>query len=153
MKDPLDWNVAVYCLNGEGRLSGCLDSIVNALGSRRYVITALFNGTTDGGVEIARAAARRLAGQPGASIEIFRIATPDKANAINRFFHELRRPARFYAGIDGYVHPGRHTFAALDQRLAEAPHAHAMSGSAITGRSMRRFTAETLREGGRLHGQ
>lgn len=153
MNDPLDWNVAVYCLNEAGRLRGCLDSIVRALGSRRYVITALFNGTTDGGVEIAREAARRLAGQPGASIEIFRIATPDKANAINRFFHELRRPARLYAGIDGYVHIGAGSFTAMEQRLAEAPHALAMSGSAITGRSMRRFTAETLAQGGRLHGQ
>ncbi len=153
MTDRLDWNVAVYCLNEAVRLRGCLDSITKALGSRRYVVTVLFNGTTDGGVEIARDAARKLADQPGASMEIFRIATPDKANAINRFLHELRRPARFYAGIDGYVHIGTGSFTAMEERLAEAPYALAMSGSAITGRSMKRFTAETLSRGGRLHGQ
>lgn len=148
MQDLLDWNVAVYCLNEADRLQGCLASIVGAMGKRRYVITVIFNGTTDGGPDIARAFAKS-----GASVEIWRIGTPDKANAINRFLHELRRPARLYAAIDGYVWIGSDAFGAMETRLAETPHAHVMSGSAITGRSMIRFTAETLAEGGRLHGQ
>lgn len=148
MQDQLDWNVAVYCMNEAARLRGCLESLVRALGRRRYLITVIFNGTTDGGVEIAREI-----GRSGVPLEIYRIGTPDKSNAINRFFYDLRKPARFYAGVDGYVHVGADSFAALEQRLAEAPHALAMSGSAITGRSMKRFTAETLANGGRLHGQ
>lgn len=148
VQDLLDWNVAVYCMNEAERLEGCLASIAASMADRRYLITVIFNGTTDGGIEIARLMARG-----GVAMEIYSIPTPDKANAINRFFYDLRKPARLYGGIDGYVHVGRHTFAALEQRLAETPHAHAMSGSAITGRSMQRFTAETLREGGRLHGQ
>jgi hypothetical protein len=147
VRETLDWNVAVYCLNEAARLEGCLASIASAMGDRRYLITAIFNGTTDRGIAIAQEAAHRM------PIEIFSIATPDKANAINRFFHELRKPARLYAGIDGYVHLGPNAFEALETRLEEAPHAHAMSGSAVTGRSMLRYTAETLAEGGRLHGQ
>ncbi len=148
MQDLLDWNVAVYCLNEADRLQACLQSISRAMGNRRHVITIIFNGTTDGGPDIARAFARS-----GAPVEIYRIGTPDKANAINRFLHELRHPARLYGQIDGYVQIGNDAFSALESRLAEAPHAHAMSGSATTGRSMIRFTTETLAEGGRLHGQ
>jgi glycosyltransferase involved in cell wall biosynthesis len=148
MPNPLDWNVAIYCANEAARLQACLNSVATALGERRARITVIINGSRDGSLRIAQAAARS-----GAPIEIFEIAHADKANAINRFFYGLRSPARAYAGVDGSVTIGAGAFSAMEQRLASDPHAMAVSGYAINGRSMHRATAATLRVGGQLHGQ
>lgn len=148
MTDILDWNVAVYCVNEAARLQGCLNSILEALAERQALVTVILNGSRDGSLDIARAAAR--AGKP---VEVFQIAAADKSNAINQFYHELRSPARAYAGVDGYVFIGPNSFTAMEQRLAANPHALAVTGVAANGRTMRLATEATLTEGGRLHGQ
>ena len=144
----LDWNVAIYCMNEAPRLRRCLDSVRRALGDRRALVTVIFNGTTDDGIQIAEEA-----GRAGMAMEIWRIPSADKSNAINQFFYHLRKPARLYGAVDGYTEIGADAFGALERRLDASPHALAMSGSSTTGRSMQRFTRQTLAEGGRLHGQ
>ncbi len=148
MAEMLDWNVAVYCANEAARLQGCLDSILAALTGRRALVTVILNGSRDGSLNIACAAAR--AGKP---VEVFQIAATDKSNAINQFYHALRSPARAYAGVDGYVFVGPNSFMAMEQRLATDSHALAVTGVATSGRTMRLATEATLAEGGRLHGQ
>ena len=148
MAEVLDWNVAVYCANEAVRLQGCLDNIFAALVGRRALVTVILNGSCDGSLDIACAAAR--AGKP---VEVFQIAATDKSNAINQFYHVLRSPARAYAGVDGYVFIGPDSFRAMEQRLVTDPHALAVTGVATTGRTMRLATEATLTEGGRLHGQ
>ena len=143
-----DWHVAVYCANEAARLGPCLASIATALGDRRALVTVLLNGSHDASLDIACAAARS---HP--ATEVIRIAAADKSNAINQFNHRLRRPARAYAGVDGYVVVGAHSFAAMEQRLAEDAHVQAVSGIATSGRTMRGLAQSHLATGGHLQGQ
>lgn len=142
----LDWNVAVYGVNEAARLRGCLDSVAAALSGSRALITVMLNGSRDGSLEIARAAAR--AGQP---VEVFQISAADKSNAINQFNYALRSPARAYAGVDGYTFVGLKSFEAMRLRLDTDPHAMAVAAIATTGRTMQ-HTSAALQTGGRLSG-
>lgn len=148
MAGLLDWNVAVYCANEAARLKGCLESVAAALAGRRALITVILNGSHDGSLEIARAAARA-----GAPIEIYQIAAADKSNAINQFYYTLRSPARAYAGVDGYVFIGSSSFRAMEERLGADAHAVAVTGVAVNGRTMKLAAEETITVGGRLNGQ
>lgn len=148
MRHELDWNVAIYCLNEEKRLRGCLESVLAALGECNALVTVILNGSRDGSADIARSFA--AAGRP---VELFRIAAGDKANAINQFNYRLRSPARAYGGVDGYVHVARGSFRAMEERLASDPAAVAVTGVCRNGRTMCLATQATLTVGGQLHGQ
>lgn len=148
MAEMLDWNVAVYVMNEGARLKGCLDSVASALPKGRALITVILNGSQDNSIDIVQAAAK--SGQP---VEAFQIAAADKSNAMNQFNHVLRSPARAYAGLDGYVHVEAGSFAAMQRRLDNDPHAMAVAAISTTGRTMRHMGAEALRTGGRLSGQ
>src|SRR6185437_5264967 len=104
----LRWNVAVYCANEAGRLTGCLRSVLKALSGRNALVTVILNGSRDGSLDIARQFLKS-----GAPLEIFQIKIPDKANAINKFHHLLRSPAHFYGNVDGYVFVGNRAFASM----------------------------------------
>jgi hypothetical protein len=142
-----DWNVAVYSANEAARLQACLRSVTAALGARRALITVIANGARDGSVEIATDFAKH------AGVQVFSIDYPDKSNAINQFINRLRVPARAYAAVDGYSVVGAETFIAIENRLRVDPHALAVTGVALKGRSMAGSSQEALRVGGRLHGQ
>ena len=148
MKNELDWNIAVYCLNEEKRLRGCLDSVLAAIGGCNALVTVILNGSQDGSAEIAKSFV--AAGHP---IELFRITAGDKANAINQFNYHLRSPARAYGGVDGYVQVAPTSFRAMGERLATDPDAMAATGICTNGRTMRLATKATLTVGGQLHGQ
>ena len=148
MQNELDWNIAVYCLNEEKRLRGCLDSVLAALGGCKALVTVILNGCRDGSAEIVKSFA--AAGYP---VELFRIAAGDKANAINQFNYHLRSPARAYGGVDGYVHVAPTSFRAMGERLAADADAMAATGVCTNGRTMRLATSATLTVGGQLHGQ
>ena len=144
----LDWHVAIYGANEAARLALCLQSVVTALHGSDAVVSVILNGTHDTSILIAREFARRHD-----FIHVHRIAHGDKSNAINQFYHSIRQTARAYAGVDAYVRVGPHAFRAMAERLAADPHAMAISGVAINGRTMRQATGQTLSVGGQLHGQ
>jgi hypothetical protein len=148
MTDELDWNVAIYCLNEERRLRGCLDGVIAALTGRRALITVILNGSRDRSLAIAQEAARA-----GGAIEIFEIAAGDKSNAINQFIHTLRSPARAYGAVDAYAYIAPTSFRAMEDRLEADPSAIAVTGICTNGRTMRRVAESTLAIGGQLHGQ
>lgn len=149
--EPLDWNVAVYCMNERARLGECLRRITADLAGCRAVVTVIINGSTDGSLTVAQAVAEAaVAGAPG--IEIYTIAAADKANAINQFIHHLRHPARFYGEVDAYAFVSPGSFAALERRLSSLPIPNVVSGTCSNGRSMRAMTERTLK-GGLTHGQ
>ena len=148
MPDELDWNVAVYCLNEEKRLRGCLDSVLAGLDGRNALVTVILNGSKDRSAEIANSFV--AAGHP---VELFQIAAGDKANAINQFNYHLRSPAHTYGGVDGYAYIAPESFRAMEERLAVDPDAVAATGVCTNGRTMRLATEATLMVGGRLHGQ
>ncbi len=145
--DPLDWHVAVYSMNEEKRLGGCLERVLAALAGRRALVTVIVNGSRDRSLDIAR----DFAGA-GSPIEIFRITTGDKANAINHFIYSLRSPARYYGAVDGYAHIAAKSFVAMEDRLTADPRVVAVSGVCTNGRTMRRESLGALTLGGRLYG-
>ena len=144
----LDWNVAVYCANEAARLKACLQSVTAALNGTASRVTVIVNGSRDSSLAIAHDFAHA---EP--SVEVFDIAQGDKSNAINAFYYQLRSPARFYAGVDGYVTVAPSAFQAMGHCLLTDAHANAVSGVATNGRTMSQATAQTLQTGGQLHGQ
>lgn len=131
----LDWHVAIYCSNEQDRIAACIASVANALAGRDALITVLLNGSSDDSLARARDAISR---QTGAQGEIVRIAHGDKSNAINQFLHTLRQPAQAYGAVDGYATVGARSFQAMAARLSRDSAALAVSGVAISGRSMAR---------------
>ena len=146
---PWDWNVAVFCRDERWSIARCIESIADASRSRRTLITLIVNGSGDDSASLALEAAKRR----GMPIAVYTIAYGDKANAINRFFHELREPAQCYFFIDAYVKIGDTALVTLEACLTERPDAVAATGVAANGRTMVRATELTLTDGSRLHGQ
>jgi hypothetical protein len=144
-----DWNVAVFCRNEQASIARCIESIALASRARRAVITLIVNGSTDSSAATALAAASRC----GAAIAVYEIPHGDKANALNRFFHDLRERAEHYFFVDAYASIGSKALAALETCLATRPNVVAATGVAVNGRTMRHHTEATLTQGGQLHGQ
>lgn len=149
VKTGFEWNAAVFCQNEAARIGACLRSIRAAAGGRRLLVTLIANGTSDDSVAVAVSAAQDC----GLPLAVYRIEAADKSNAINRFYYDLRVPAAVYFFIDGYVTVNPAALEALAAGLAADPHANATTGVCINGRTMRLATQETLKHGGRLHGQ
>src|SRR5580658_2151602 len=143
-----DWNVAVFCRNERWSIVPCIESIADASRDRRVLITLIVNGSSDDSAALALEAAERR----GIPIAVWTIAHGDKANAINRFFHELHEAAHYYFFIDAYAKIGAGSMAVMESLLMN-PEAMAATGVAANGRTMVRDTERTLTEGSRLHGQ
>jgi glycosyltransferase involved in cell wall biosynthesis len=144
-----DWNVAVFCRNERASIGRCIESIADASGDRRVLITLIVNGSTDDSAAVALQTAERRR----AALAVYTIAFGDKSNAINRFFHDLREPARYYFFVDAYVKIGPAALVELEACLATRSDIVAATGVAANGRTMARSTQPTLSWGGHLHGQ
>jgi glycosyltransferase involved in cell wall biosynthesis len=144
-----DWNVAVFCRDERWSIARCIDSIADASIDRRALVTLIVNGSSDDSAERALTAAKRR----GMPIALYTIRHGDKANAINRFYYELREPSRFYFFVDAYVKIGPEALAAMEVCLLERPDAIAATGVAMNGRTMVRHIEATLNHGARFHGQ
>jgi glycosyltransferase involved in cell wall biosynthesis len=144
-----DVSVAVFCQNESARIGQCLASIQAAAAGMRMQLSVIVNGSTDGSAAAAAAAARACQ----IPAEIFTIAFGDKSNAINQALYTLSRPAALHVYLDGYSIISPLALRALSQALRDQPHAVAATGVAGNGRTMQAATAETLAQGGRLHGQ
>jgi len=144
-----DISVNVFCRNEADRIAACIGSVADAAAGLRISLTVIVNGSTDGSAAAAAHAARahRLAAS------VYTIRYGDKSNAINQSLGPLRRPAGLYVFLDGYSIISPHSFTGFAGALARAPHAVAATGVAGNGRTMKLATAETLSQGGRLHGQ
>ncbi|HEY0423655.1 MAG TPA: hypothetical protein VGC82_10065 [Rhodopila sp.] len=149
MAEEWDWNVAVFCRNEQASIARCIESIAQASRTKRAVITLIVNGCTDNSTATALAAASRC----GVAITIYEIAHGDKANAMNRFFHDLRESAEYYFFVDAYARIGLKALLAMETCLATRPDVVAATGVAVNGRTMHRQTEATLMQGGQLHGQ
>ena len=149
MAEEWDWNVAVFCRNEQASIARCIESIAQASRTKRAAITLIVNGSTDSSAATAVAAADRC----GAVIAVYGIQHGDKANAMNRFFYDLRESAKYYFFVDAYARIGPKALAAMETCLATRPDVVAATGVAINGRTMHRHTAPTLTQGGQLHGQ
>ena len=145
----LDATITIFCQNEAARIGACVASLAQAAEGRRVHLTVITNGTSDDSAEVARRACRAS----GAPASLYAIPFGDKANAINHALHALLRPARLHVFVDGYAIVSRQTVSALEDALTRQPLAVAATGVAGNGRTMARATAETLAQGGRLHGQ
>jgi glycosyltransferase involved in cell wall biosynthesis len=146
---PCDISVAVFCHNEAARIGACLTSIAAAGRGFRLGITVIANGTTDDSIARAKAAieAARL------PAHIYTIAHGDKSNAINQSFYGLRQRAKLHVFVDAYAIIAPDAFSGFAAMLSSHNEAVAATGIAGNGRTMAAATDETLRNGGRLHGQ
>jgi glycosyltransferase involved in cell wall biosynthesis len=149
MRPVCDVSVTVFCHNEAARIAACLSSIAAAGRHMRIGITVIANGTTDRSIDRAQDAFRKnnLAGR------IYSIAHADKSNAINHSFYTLRQPARLHVFVDAYATIALDSFRGFATMLSSHQEAVAATGIAGNGRTMQAATEETLRQGGRLHGQ
>jgi glycosyltransferase involved in cell wall biosynthesis len=144
-----DISVAVFCQNEAARIGACLSSIASAGRGFRLGVTVIANGSTDD--SLARALTTLRAEQLPA--RLYAIAHGDKSNAINHSFYTLRQAARLHVFIDGYAVIAPDAFSGFAAALSANKHAVAATGVSGNGRTMKTATEETLRDGGRLHGQ
>ena len=146
---PLDYHILVVCQNEAARIGSCLASVRRSAGNRRVLVTLNLNGSSDNSEAVAVAAAQAC----GLPLQVYRTRAADKANALNRFIHTQRLPARVYVFVDGYTRISEGALAGLDAALRDHPQAMASTGVCLNGRTMRLATRRTLDEGGVLHGQ
>ncbi|HEY4042244.1 MAG TPA: glycosyltransferase family A protein [Rhodopila sp.] len=144
-----DWNVAVFCRNEQESIGRSIESIARASRAKRGLISLIVNGSTDRSAATALAAAQAC----GAAIKVYEIRHGDKANAMNRFFYDLRADADCYFFVDGYARIGEAALGALETCLLTRPEVVAATGVATNGRTMSRQSEPTLLYGGQLHGQ
>jgi glycosyltransferase involved in cell wall biosynthesis len=144
-----DWNVAVFCRNEQASIGHCIESIAQAGACKRTLVTLIVNGSTDSSAAAALAAARDC----NANLAVYTIPHGDKANAMNRFYYDLREHADYYFFVDAYARVSPTALAELESCLAERPEITAATGVAANGRTMSRYSAPTLAWGGHLHGQ
>jgi glycosyltransferase involved in cell wall biosynthesis len=149
MRPACDISVTVFCHNEGARIGACLASIAAAGRHMRIGITVIANGTTDRSIDRAQDALRKnnLSGR------IYSIAHADKSNAINHSFYTLRQAARLHVFVDAYAVIAPDSFRGFAAMLSSHQEAVAATGVAGNGRTMQAATEETLRQGGRLHGQ
>jgi glycosyltransferase involved in cell wall biosynthesis len=149
MATQWDWNVAVFCRNEQASIARCIASIAEAGRAHRTIITLIVNGSSDDSAATALAAASRH----GAAIAIYTIPHGDKANAMNRFYYELREDAALYFFVDAYARISATALAEMAACLTTRPDIVAATGIATNGRTMQRRSILALVEGGQLHGQ
>lgn len=143
----LDFEIAVYAVNEAAFLGDCLRSIDRACAGHVAGINVILNGTRDGSVAVL--SDLRL---HHASLRVFMLPFGDKSNAINTFFHDLRRPARLYVQIDGYTQISPGSLAAVRDALCRSEKINIVSTAQANGRSAEAETRRTL-AGGKCTGQ
>lgn len=141
-----EWDIAVFAVNDRAVIERALTSVKNGIAGRHAHLTLLLNGTTDDTAAVAQDQAYR---DIPMSIYLFRAA--DKANALNWYMHELRRPANTYFFIDAYSRLEAGALDALAGALRDQPQAWLASGIWTNGRSARHQAARTL-QGGLVNG-
>ena len=146
--DDLDWQIAVFGQNEAARIGACLTSIARASTSLRVLVTLILNGCTDNSAELALKAAEASA----LPLEIYTIKHADKSNAINRFFYDLRKPARYYCCVDGYATIGPKSLQAFAGCFEKNKDVLIATGIALNGRTERRLASITA-AGGVVRGQ
>jgi glycosyltransferase involved in cell wall biosynthesis len=149
MRAACDIGVTVFCHNEAARIGACLASIAAAGRNLRIGVTVIANGTTDRSIDRAQTALRKTS----LSGRIYRIPYADKSNAINQSFYTLRQPARLHVFVDAYAIIAPDSFRGFAAVLSSHQEAVAATGIAGNGRTMQAATEETLKQGGRLHGQ
>lgn len=135
--------VMVAAHNEETNILACLKSILAAEPTLGVDVYVMANGCTDATESVVRELRERAP-----SVHLVRIRLGDKCNAWNVFIHEVvprfcpNRTVYFF--VDGDVRLVSGSLSALTQILSRDAHAHAASGTPLSGRTMRR-ASETRR--------
>ena len=148
------WAVAIFAARETPPvLAGTVRAAIAACAGRRATIDVLINGNPLLAEQFADLAAS-FALQT-CTLRVWSIAAPDKAHTWNEYVHRIW-DADAHSGaiaffIDGYARVKPDALAAIERRLATAPHALAASGVPSCGRSAKRLRAQMLGKGG-IHG-
>ncbi|WP_324780165.1 glycosyltransferase [Thiobacillus sedimenti] len=137
------WPVAVFAHNEARNIIACLDSL-QAAASRPLACHVLANACTDRTEALVREYA---ADHP--DVRLVSIALGDKANAWNVFVHEVVAHADtpcFF--IDGDVRATPGALDAMARALAQHPQANGVSALPRSGRGVKAFQRDMLRDSG-----
>lgn len=143
------WTVAIIAARESiDTLARCIGATLAACESRGAVIDVVVNGNA----ELAKSAAALVSTgtlRQGASVvRVWSIEVGDKAHAWNQYVHHIWPGSHIAYFVDGYVEVRRDAFAALSQRLADAPEALGVTGVPSAGRSAAKAREYMIRHGG-----
>ena len=124
-----NWSIAVFAKDEEATIESCLRAIEQAEGGIASQTTLIVNGCTDSTIERALDYRQRSALQ----LEVFSCPAASKANAWNRFIHDLRPDADLYFFVDGYVLVEPDALVRLAEALASNPLSHAATSRTLDG--------------------
>lgn len=138
------WPVAVFAHNEARNIIACLDSLQVAAASHPIECHVLANACTD-----RTEALVREYGAAHSNVHLVSIALGDKANAWNRFVHEVApRGAGPYFFIDGDVRATPGALDAMTQMLLQHPQANGVSAMPQSGRGVEAFQRDMLNNNG-----
>lgn len=142
-------SVVIFGANEAAAIGDCIRSVQANCTGRPVHLTVMLNGSRDASLAIVR----QLPPAP-LEISVFVIEAGDKANAINQYIHAVRPVSEIYYFLDAYVTLSPGALAAATEALRRDPHAHAVSGFPLNGRSAEWFR-QALQAGainGNFHG-
>ncbi|MDP1680588.1 MAG: glycosyltransferase family A protein [Burkholderiales bacterium] len=137
------WPVAVFAHNEERGIIACLDSVLQAA-THPIECYVLANACTDGTEALV---AKYREDHP--NVQLVSIRLGDKANAWNVFVHDAAPAgAEYYFFVDGDVRASAAAIDALAAALVDAPQANGASALPYSGRNVKQFRGDMLREKG-----
>jgi hypothetical protein len=150
--DVSSWSVAIIAAReSAATLSRCINAALAACGSRAAVVDVLINGNSGLAQQTAALAAQGAFACGTSTLQIWSTPAGDKAHAWNQYVHDIWPGGDIAFFVDGYAEVRPDAFAALNDRLAAAPDALAVTGVPSSGRSAGRQREYMLRHGG-FHG-
>jgi glycosyltransferase involved in cell wall biosynthesis len=140
---PQPWPVAVFAHNEARNIIACLDSL-QAATSHPIECHVLANACIDRTEALVQAY-----GAAHPNVHLVPIALGDKANAWNRFVHDVAlRSAGPYFFIDGDVRATPGALDAMTQTLLQHPQANGVSAMPKSGRGVEAFQRDMLKDNG-----
>lgn len=152
------WAIAIFAARETPPvLAGTVRAAIAACAGRRATIDVLVNGNHLLAEQFADLAASIA--PDACTLRVWSIAASDKAHTWNEYVHRIWHTGASVGAhtgtitffIDGYARVKPDALAAIERRLAAAPHALAASGVPTCGRSARRLREQMLGKGG-IHG-
>ncbi len=143
------WSAAIVSARETiATLAASVDAAIRASSGVSTKIDVIVNGNRRLAEEAADYAQSLTAVSSPVTLCVWSIKTGDKANALNRYIHEIFSGSEIAFFVDGYAQVAPDAFRLMAAGLAACPEALAVSGVPTVGRSARAQAQQMVREGG-----
>lgn len=123
-------SICVFAHNEERFLRDCIDAVERAADGLEYSVSIVENGSMDRTPEIARSLEHA-----DPRVRAHSMPFGDKAEAWNRYVHELAPEAKTHVFLDGDIRPAGGSVRALHAALGDRPDAYGAAAMPGSGRS------------------